>query len=289
MNKNMFDYICCPKCRADFSQRGDSLICENCAKKYEIKEGIPILTDLELLPKHYARQNIHFEKVASKMHGDLKAWQQSYMERFKTNFSDIENKLVIDCGAGSGYMAIELAKLGATVIACDLNLKSLFKIKNIAEKLFLMDKVILLYCSAEELPLRNSIANYFISNSVLEHILNEKEAIQEINRVCCKKAGLMIAVPLKAKFLNPLLIPASFINDKKVCHLRRYDEKTLMDRFNNWRLIRTYYTGHSKKIIKVFFNKFGELFDTDRIEKEDRKKENKRYGAYNIICFFRNG
>lgn len=287
MNKNMFDYICCPKCKDDLTQEDDFLICEKCAERYTIKEGIPVLIHLKKIPKHCVRQINIYNKLIDTIEYKIAAWQQRYVDRFKDNFREIENKLVVDCGTGAGYMAIELAKLRAHVIACDLALESLIKLKKIAEKMGLQDQIIFICCSAEELPFKNDVANYFISSAVLEHLLNEKQAKQEINRCCDRNAGLMIATPLRYKLLHPLFIPINFIHDKRIGHLRRYDEKTLINKFTNWELIKTYYTGHFSKAIKVLLNIFVKLFNEEKIEEEDVKKVNKRYGASNIICFFK--
>ncbi|NQU99371.1 MAG: methyltransferase domain-containing protein [Parcubacteria group bacterium] len=286
MNKNIFDYICCPKCKSDLMEQDNFLVCEKCDKKYKIQDGIPILVDLENLPKHLREQIRYFEKEdTSRPEYKLAEWQKSYVRRLDENFRLKTEEILIDVGTGSGYMAVEMAKRGLKVIACDLTLKELVKLKNVILKGSLENNLFLVCCSAEELPLKNNIADYFISNAVLEHLPREKDAIREVNRVCHNRARLMITVPLTYKFLNPLLIPVNLIHDKRIGHLRRYEEKTLSDKFNGWKLIKTYYTGHFSKVIKVLLNTLAKLFDDKEIERQDRKKNNKKFGATNIICF----
>lgn len=43
--KELFDLLACPACRADlkYNESKTALVCTKCKRKYEIKEGIPVL------------------------------------------------------------------------------------------------------------------------------------------------------------------------------------------------------------------------------------------------------
>jgi len=137
------------------------------------------------------------------------------------------------------------------------------------------------------LPFKNNVFDYFISNAVLEHIPREKDAITEINRVCKNRAGLMVAVPLSYRFLNPFLLPINYIHDKKIGHLRRYDKKKLGNKFKGWNIQNVYYTGHTKKVIKTLINIILRIFDDLKIENEDERKSKIKLWASNICVIFR--
>ncbi|HAI73857.1 MAG TPA: hypothetical protein DCS28_01335 [Candidatus Moranbacteria bacterium] len=284
---NILDYICCPVCKSNLEKKERGFFCFDCNKNYEIMDEIPILVDFKKIPDHSAGQINYFkkEKIIENPEFKLDEWQKGYVEKFTANFPDVKNKTILDCGAGSGYMSVELAKKGATVFACDLTLKGLKRLKKISVNSNLAIKTIC--CSAEELPFKNETFDYFISNAVLEHLPREKEAIAEINRVCKKDAGLMITVPLNYKFLNPLFISINWFHDKRIGHLRRYDEKKLINKFTGWNAQDVYYTGHTKKVLKTLINIVAEVFNELKIEKDDRKKEKLKLWASNVICFFR--
>lgn len=283
---NFLDKLCCPICKSNIEKKGDDIFCVGCNKNYKITDKIPILIDFKKIPNHLVEQIKYFEKekIIEKSDFRLDEWQKSYIERFKINFPDIKNKMILDCGAGSGYMSVELAKMGANIFACDLTLKGLRRLQKISANLNLDIKTVC--CSVEELPFKNEIFDYFISNAVLEHLPMEKEAISEINRVCKKNAGLMLTVPLSYKFLNPLCIPANYIHDKRIGHLRRYDEQKLENKFEDWDIQNIYYTGHTKKVFKTFLNMLMQIFDKSKIESDDKKKDKLKLWASNIICFF---
>jgi len=47
IDKELLDIIACPKCKKDLILEKNNLICNNCKRNYNIKEGIPILLDKE--------------------------------------------------------------------------------------------------------------------------------------------------------------------------------------------------------------------------------------------------
>lgn len=183
-----------------------------------------------------------------------------------------------------------MAKKGLKAIACDLTLKELIKLKDIISKEGLEDNLFLVCCTAEDLPLKNKVADYLISNAVLEHLVREKEAITEIGRVCKDGSGIMVTVPLKLKYLSPVFWLPTFIHDKRIGHLRKYDEKKLLSKFDKfgYKIKNVYYPGHFEKALIVSLAMFG-------IQKEDwnkwcevcdKRKEYKKYGASNICVIF---
>lgn len=288
MSSNVLKILCCPACGAELCESESSLVCSYCGYDFPVKNGVYILVDFTRLSKHSLGQIEYFENesVSDKKY-ILEAWQEAYLTRFNRHFSDVRNKIVVDCGTGSGYMAIELAKRGAKVIACDLTLKSLLRLRQTAQELGIGDNILCICCSAEQMPLKRNVVDFFISNAVLEHLPDEEIAIQEMERICrTDKAGLMIAVPLDFRYINPILLPINFVHDKRIGHLRRYTELSLKSKLVNFQIIKTYYTGHFWKVIKTMMNMLLKSFDTKDIEKEDEKKENTRWGASNIVCFF---
>ena len=292
MGKNHYeDLLCCPECKSDFFQCKKGLKCKKCSKEYGVCEGIPVLVDLDNLPIHLQGQVKYFSReTRERPRGDsgfaLEPWQKSFLNKFVSNASKIRDAVVIDCGTGSGYMAIELAKKGAFVIACDLTLESLIRLKQVANEYGVLDNLLLACCTAETLPFKTGIADYFISNAVLEHLPKEREAIMEIDRVTRDDAVMMITVPLCYRYINPLLMPVNWVYDKRIGHLRRYDEKRLVEKLPNWTVKRSYYTGHTTKVVKILVNAGFKLFDLASIEKEDEGKQARKWGAHNIISFF---
>lgn len=286
--RNILSYICCPSCKNDLVMLNNLLICNKCQKKFEQEEGIPILIDRRDLPIHFQNQIKYFDKeTAVRKEYKLEEWQKSYIRRLDENFTFRKNNILIDIGTGSGYLAVEMAKRGLQVIACDLSLNSLVKLLPVIKKHNLSNNLLLVCCNAENLPIRSGIADYLAANAILEHLQRENRAIREIDRVCNDNAGLMITVPTLYRYLNPFFIPINYIHDKRIGHLRRYDERILSEKFRNWNLIKKYYTGHSKKMIKIILKPVFSRLDEKKIEEEDTKYEGIKMWATNMISFFK--
>jgi uncharacterized protein YbaR (Trm112 family) len=43
IDKDLLKILACPACRADVKLEGDWIICTKCARRYPIKDGIPIM------------------------------------------------------------------------------------------------------------------------------------------------------------------------------------------------------------------------------------------------------
>jgi ubiquinone/menaquinone biosynthesis C-methylase UbiE len=220
---------------------------------------------------------------------ELQSWQKSYVERVKADMlgKNYKGKSLLDIATGSGYMAVEMAKLGLNVIATDLtpkavsnlNLyKDMLSLKNIKTKISL----------AEKLNIPDNSVDYVVANAILEHIPDEKQAAQEWKRVLKNNGKMFITVPLKFRYIFPFLWLPNYLHDKKIGHLRRYDKRSLQNLFK-LPIKRIYYSGHIMKIIEILFNLFlrNNRYD-DYFEKVDKDSQDKAYGANNISIIFNN-
>lgn len=288
MQKNLLDYILCPSCKHSLRLQKDYLICTHCKKTYKIDKGVSILTDFKKTPDYITHQISYFEEEGkTRPSYALDEWQKSYLERFYDNIKTHKGAVILDIACGSGYMAVELAKTGAIVIACDITISQLHKLAKIIKYYKLEKNLFLVCCSAENLPFKNKIADIVIENSILEHLPKEKEAIREIDRVAKKKAALMISAPLDYKYIWPFLIPINLWHDKKIGHLRRYTKRALVKKIPSFSLERIYYTGH---LVKFLFFLISQLLKTKKFdsiaEKIDKKFERFPYGGTVITAFF---
>lgn len=237
---------------------------------------------------HYRHQLAYFEDEFSRMVVyRLAPWQQSYIERVTKDMvgKNKNGKTLLDIATGSGYMAIEMAKKGINVIACDLaptSIKNLQQVKK-SQKL---TNLRLLTCYAEDIPLPDMSVDYIIANAILEHIPEEKKAIEEWKRLLKPGGKLLITVPLKFKYLWPFFWPINYIHDKRIGHLRRYDLADLSQKFG-LKVQRAFYTGHFLKVVGAII---GIVYHWEGLEKfvegADGKYENRVWGASNISVLF---
>lgn len=238
--------------------------------------------------KHYTHQIKYFDKEFSGMQTyKLAAWQKSYITRIKKYMLDKEfkKKTLLDVASGSGYIAIEMAKMGMNVIATDLSPQSLKNLNNF-KKQFKLRNLTLIECKAEKIPLKSKSVDYLVANAILEHIPAESSTIREWKRLVKPGGKMFITVPLQFRYIWPFLWIINYIHDKRIGHLRRYDVSILRKRFK-LKVLNFFYTGHLVKIVGIL-KKI--IYKTDKFdnyyEKMDDKKSQKRYGANNVSVIF---
>jgi len=213
----------------------------------------------------------------------LEPWQNSFLQRLRESFlkKGYKGKLLLDVGAGSGYVSVEMAKLGMEVIALDLSRQAVSNLEKFKKqyKLFNLKPVL---GKAEKINLKDASVDYLVGNAILEHIVAEEETIIEWKRVLKKDGRIYITVPIKFRYIWPWFWPVNYIHDRRIGHLRRYDKVTLERKFG-MNVEKVYYTGHLVKTIWVLMSLFVKSRKMDELmEKLDAKLNNFAYGASNI-------
>ena len=239
---------------------------------------------------HYKKQLSYFgDEFGHKTEYKLASWQKSYIERIKKYMlgDSYKRKVLIDIATGSGYVAVEMAKLGLNVIATDLTPEAIENLKKYKKKFSLLN-LKLIKCYAEKIPLPDDSVDYIVANAILEHIPNERQAINEWKRILKPGGKMFITVPLKYQYIWPFLWLPNYVHDKRIGHLRRYDLKTLKYRFK-LPVIKVFYSGHLIKILGIIL---GMILRTDKydeyFEEKDKKYQNNIYGANNISVILKN-
>lgn len=260
------------------------LICSGCGAVYPVKQGIPVLVDLDALPEHLSRQIAYFEKEDSvRVSYALEPWQKRYIDNFIASGPKSKG-YIVDNATGSGYMAIELAKRGFRVIATDLTLAELYKLKTNIKELGL-DSLILPVCaSSESLPLKSAVADGMVANAILEHLPHEKVAIKEMRRILKSRAPLMLAMPIKLQYVWPFLWFINIRHDRRIGHLRRYSRRSILKAFAGFSELLTYYTGNIGKVICLALRLVTKDSKWDDIgERVDMYVAHIAYGASNVV------
>lgn len=239
--------------------------------------------------KHYKKQRDYFDKEFQENNSyKLEPWQKSYIQKISTHLldKDAKKKTLIDIATGSGYIAIEAAKLGVNVIACDLSPQAIKNLEKYKKQMGIKNLTPLV-CKAEEIPLKNGSVDYIVANAILEHIPEEESTIHEWKRILKRNGKMLITVPLKNRYVWPFFWPLNYYYDKRLGHLRRYDVLDLKNKFK-LEVENYFYTGHFIKVIGAIlaitlkFHAFDAYYEI-----VDRKKEKVRYGANNVSVILR--
>lgn len=226
MKKSFLDFISCPCCQnknfelqkesEDNSEiREGQLICENCKSKYAINSGILFLykelsqavTEEQLALKEELKNQ---EKLLSAHDAtwllnfpyDKQVGYDKRTERIIRISADnallflknirIENKKILELGAGNTWLTAKLAKKNYCValdiftpIPKGLESADIF----IKQKGLFFERIV---SDMKKLPFQNNIFDIIIINSALHHSSNLEQTLKEIYRVLIPKGQLIL-------------------------------------------------------------------------------------------------
>ncbi len=128
---------------------------------------------------------------------------------------------VLDAGCGTGHTTLELLREGYDVIAIDNSEDLISFTKNLIKKGDFSADVLQLDLT-ESIVLGENRFDTILCLDVLEHIRNDRFAMENLYYILNKNSNLIISVPA-IKYLYG-------IRDKKIGHFRRYDREELIDK-----------------------------------------------------------
>jgi SAM-dependent methyltransferase len=136
--------------------------------------------------------------------------------------------ITLDIGCGTGRCSIEIAKRGHEIIALDISLEMLKKLKEKINGNKLKNKINLILADARFLPFKK-IFDIIIIKDVLEHVIEDQKVLNEAKKVCKERGELIIYVPynlnennLSLQYL--LMKTLNWSIDSSANHIRRYDK-----------------------------------------------------------------
>lgn len=136
---------------------------------------------------------------------------------------------VLDYGCGVGTVAFYLASTGSEVTGVDISPLSIELCKRSAKKMDLGDSVRFEIDNDfwKKHKNINSKFDLVICLEVIEHVRDDTGLLKKLTKVLNKGGYLFLTTPSKNAPLFRMGVAKSF--DKRVGHLRRYNEQTLVD------------------------------------------------------------
>jgi len=201
---------------ADFTLRATS--------KNEGTQKVHLKVQKSLYDEEYARYKKYW----------LENWRISYIKKIFHTLNLKQEDIFLDIGVGgSGYTVIEVARNNVRSIGVDISPEGMktaqeFAKNTLGVKSHLQDFIV---CSATHLPFKNESISKIVSIAVLEHIPDERRAIEEISRIMKKGGELFITVPNSYQRMLPIFAIYCYFNDQSVGHLRHYKAEDLKEMF----------------------------------------------------------
>jgi 2-polyprenyl-3-methyl-5-hydroxy-6-metoxy-1,4-benzoquinol methylase/uncharacterized protein YbaR (Trm112 family) len=218
MEREMLKYIVCPACKGmfnlievntfgDFDILSGTLQCVNCKKRFQIRDGIPVLRVKEqgAIGMNYEEHAQNFEKVWEKF-GSIES--QEELDERKVNppltknstkmqisnlykYCSSEKSRILDIGCGLGF---DLKRIGERLKGC-----ALFGIdvSEIAVKQAMRNgtPAFLSVAFSENLPYPENFFDLILSHEVLEHVVDPSSCLAEMERVLKENGRIAISTP----------------------------------------------------------------------------------------------
>ena len=105
-----------------------------------------------------------------------------------------DGELILDAGAGTGRLTIELAEKGVEVVGIDLSSNMLRIAKERVLRLATDKKVHLVHGDIENLPFRDEAFEKIISIRVLKYVPDFDTAVDEIQRTCRSSGKVVVGL-----------------------------------------------------------------------------------------------
>lgn len=123
--------------------------------------------------------------------------RENYLNSFEQGkllplLGDVTGKKVLDVGAGTGRIAVQLSKLGAAVTALDISEEML---KVLAKK---DTHILTVLHDAEDLPFDKDTFDSVVANFLVVHLKNPERFLDEVYRVL-KPGGLLVVTNINQK------------------------------------------------------------------------------------------
>jgi 2-polyprenyl-3-methyl-5-hydroxy-6-metoxy-1,4-benzoquinol methylase len=185
----------CPGCRGELAASGSALTCTPCKREFPIKDGIPRFVEDDRYTRSFS---IEWKRHATTQFDSVNKWSASEekLERlFPFPLDQLEGKLILDAGVGSGRLSEVLLKHGARVVGVDLSYAIETAHDNLTSK---YSDCAFAQGDLLALPLKEAAFDIVMCVGVLHHTPDPKRAFMEIARRV--RPGGLIAINMYAAY-----------------------------------------------------------------------------------------
>lgn len=182
MKPDLIQWLCCPDCGGDLAIEASrlenesvaegSLTCTQCAAHFPVVRGIPRFVESDEYVKSFSYEWNKWSTVQLDTVRGFRESEDTFVE--KTGFlpEQLENKLVLDAGCGSGRFSEVASRWGARVIGVDFS----FAVEAAQRNLSGRENVDIIQADIFRLPFKKGVFDIIFSIGVLHHTCDTRKA-----------------------------------------------------------------------------------------------------------------
>lgn len=172
----LYSVLVCPTCKSSLTRNGGALFCSKDGRRFPILRGIPRFVESDEYVDSFSFEwNIHKTTQLDTFRNDDSSED---MFRKKTGFrpQDLQDKLVLDAGIGSGRFTDVMVRWGANVVGIDLS----YAVEAAHENFQDLDNVLVAQADIGNLPFKPETFDAIVSIGVLHHTPDTKKYFQKL-------------------------------------------------------------------------------------------------------------
>lgn len=179
---SLISCLSCPSCKHRLNNSGSELTCPNCSKGFPVVGEIPRFVPKENYAESFGLQWNRFANTQIDSKVGTNRSEIRFREETLWDERDLNGKLVLDAGCGSGRFSEIALKLGASLIAVDYS----SAVEASKQNLSAPDKLIV-QGDLAELPILDQTFDFIYCIGVLQHTSEPARIVKELLR--CLKVG----------------------------------------------------------------------------------------------------
>ena len=179
---SLISCLSCPSCKHRLNNSGSELTCPNCSKGFPVVGEIPRFVPKENYAESFGLQWNRFANTQIDSKVGTNRSEIRFREETLWDERDLNGKLVLDAGCGSGRFSEIALKLGASLIAVDYS----SAVEASKQNLSAPDKLIV-QGDLAALPILDRTFDFIYCIGVLQHTSEPARIVKELLR--CLKVG----------------------------------------------------------------------------------------------------
>ena len=179
---SLISCLSCPSCKHRLNNSGSELKCPNCSKGFPVVGEIPRFVPKENYAESFGLQWNRFANTQIDSKVGTNRSEIRFREETLWDERDLNGKLVLDAGCGSGRFSEIALKLGASLIAVDYS----SAVEASKQNLSAPDKLIV-QGDLAALPILDQTFDFIYCIGVLQHTSEPARIVKELLR--CLKVG----------------------------------------------------------------------------------------------------
>ena len=179
---SLISCLSCPSCKHRLDNSGSELTCPNCSKGFPVVGEIPRFVPKENYAESFGLQWNRFANTQIDSKVGTNRSEIRFREETLWDERDLNGKLVLDAGCGSGRFSEIALKLGASLIAVDYS----SAVEASKQNLSAPDKLIV-QGDLAALPILDQTFDFIYCIGVLQHTSEPARIVKELLR--CLKVG----------------------------------------------------------------------------------------------------